>query len=283
MTGPGFSLIKLLDHELHVTEWGSRSNPPLVMWHGLARTGRDFDELAAGLSDEYFVICPDTIGRGLSSWSNDPSAEYQIDHYASLALAVLDHYEMDMVAWIGTSMGGVIGMHLAAGPAADRLSCLIINDIGPEVPAEAIERILLYAADLPVFDHVSDAEAWLCSVYASFGPASSAFWRRMSRTSIRRTDQGRITIHYDPKIIQQFSASTDDLSSWGSYARITLPTHVIRGEHSDILTREVLARMQLEGPKPKFTQIASCGHAPTLSRPDDIQLIRELLAGLQQK
>ena len=282
MNGPQFSFVKALGHELHVTQWGTRNNPPLIMWHGLARTGRDFDELAAALSDRYFVICPDTIGRGLSSWSIDPKADYHIKHYARLAIALLDHYNMDQVAWIGTSMGGMIGMHLAAGSQANRLSCLIVNDIGPEVPKSAIARIAEYVSEQPVFDHISEAHEWLCTTYAPFGPASPEFWRRKTRTSIRRTDQGKITLHYDPTITQQFSPSKDANSSWDDYTKIDLPTHVIRGMNSDILTQGTLSRMQQEGPKPQATQIEGCGHAPTLSRPKDIQIVRNLLASLQR-
>ncbi|MVO18412.1 alpha/beta fold hydrolase [Parasedimentitalea huanghaiensis] len=281
MTAPLFSLVKTANHELHVTEWGDPENSPLVMWHGLARTGRDFDELAAALSDEYFVICPDTIGRGLSSWAPKSETAYRINTYADHAVALLDHYQMDRAAWVGTSMGGLIGMHLAAGASADRLSCLVINDIGPEVPQAAVDRIIRYAADLPEFDQLSEAEAWLRNTYAPFGPADDAFWRRMTRSSVRRTGQGRFTLHYDPEIIQQFAAYLDDLSTWDNYKKIKLPCHVIRGENSDLLTPDILARMQQEGPKPGATEFAGCGHAPTLSRKADIQLVRGLLKDLQ--
>lgn len=176
----------------------------------------------------------------------------------------------------------MIGMHLAAGSHASRLSCLIVNDIGPEVPKSAIDRIVGYVSDLPVFDHISEADAWLCNTYAPFGPASPEFWRRMARTSIRHTDQGKITLHYDPEITQQFSPTQGVISSWSDYARIDLPTHVIRGIQSDILTPEILTKMQQVGPKPRATEIEGCGHAPTLSRPEDIQIVRELLTDLQR-
>ena len=280
MHGQQFSFVHALGHEVHVTEWGTRNNPPLIMWHGLARTGRDFDELAAALSDRYFVICPDTIGRGLSSWSNDPKSDYCIDAYARLAVALLDHYDMNCVAWIGTSMGGAIGMHLAAGPDASRLSCLIVNDIGPEVPQSAIDRIVQYVCEPPVFEHITEAHAWLRNTYAPFGPANPEIWQRMTLASIRRTDQGKISLHYDPNITQQFLSSAGIKSTWSDYATITLPTHVIRGMSSDILTTKTLTRMQLEGPRPQVTQIPDCGHAPTLSRPKDIQMIRDILLDL---
>jgi len=280
MSSPRFSFVPVMDHEVHVTEWGDPRNPPLVMWHGLARTGRDFDELADALSDTYFVLCPDTIGRGLSSWSNNPEAEYCIEYLTGIAVDLLDHYQIGRTAWIGTSMGGLIGMRMASGPLADRLTCLIINDIGPEIPQEAIDRILQYAAELPVFERMSEVENWLRTIYQPFGPASDEFWRRMVRSSVRRKDDGHFTIHYDPNIVMQFSKSAHELNSWDRYERISLPTHMVWGQQSDILTAEIVTRMQAMGPKPDVTRIEDCGHAPSLSRPEDIEIVRATLAKL---
>lgn len=181
MSQPRFSLVPVLDHEIHVTEWGEPGNEPLVMWHGLARTGRDFDELAAALSDRFHVLCPDTIGRGLSSWSHNPEAEYSVEYYSGIAADLLDHYGIDRAGWIGTSMGGLIGMRMASGPLAERLKWLIVNDIAPEIPQEAIDRILEYAGNEVRFATLAQAETWLRRVYAPFGPASDAFWLRMAR------------------------------------------------------------------------------------------------------
>ena len=268
-----------MDHEVHVTEWGTPGATPLVMWHGLARTGRDFDEIAAALSDEYHVICPDTIGRGLSSWSQNPDAEYSLEYYAGIAADLLDHFGFDRVAWLGTSLGGLIGMRLASGPHADRLSCLLINDIGPDVPVPAIQRIVSYVSEPPVFAKLAEAETWLRAVYRPFGPAEDTFWRRMARTSVRRNPDGSLTLHYDPKITIQFIASREELTSWDRYARIPPPTHVLRGRESDLLTPDILAMMQSRGPKPGVTQF-DCGHAPNLSTPEDIALVRGLLTDL---
>lgn len=277
MTAPRFALVPVMDHEIHVTEWGSPGARPLVMWHGLARTGRDFDEIAAALSDRYFVICPDTIGRGLSSWSMNPEAEYSVEYYAGIAADLLDHYGFDAAGWLGTSMGGMIGMRLASGPHADRLSCLLINDIGPEIPADAIARIVDYVSELPDFATVSEGESWLRAVYRPFGEASDAFWRRMARTSLRRRADGRLTLHYDPRITVQFTASRDELTTWDRFARIATPTHLFRGRDSDVLPAETAQLMTTRGPRPEVTEFDS-GHAPTLSRPGDIALVRELLA-----
>jgi len=207
VTAPRFSFVPVMDHEVHVTEWGDPRKPCVVMWHGLARTGRDFDELAAALAEDFFVLCPDTIGRGLSSWSANPEAEYSIEYYTGIAGDLLDHYGVDRVGWIGTSMGGLIGMRIASGPMAARLKWLIINDIGPEIPQPAIDRILSYAGTAPDFATLAEAGAWLRAAYVPFGPASEAFWTRMACTSVRRRDDGRFTTHYDPRITIQFTAS----------------------------------------------------------------------------
>ncbi len=282
MSVPRFSFVPVMDHEIHVTEWGDPGNPALMMWHGLARTGRDFDEIAQALSDRYFVLCPDLIGRGLSSWAETPEAEYSVEFYAGIALDLIDRYGLERVGWLGTSLGGLIGMRVASSPVAARLTCLVINDIGPELPEPAIERILTYVGALPEFSRVSEGEAWLREVYAPFGPAHDVFWQRMARTSLRRMSGGGLTLHYDPRITVQFQASRPELTSWDRWARIETPTHVLRGTQSDLLTADIADRMAESGPRPGVTDFDDCGHAPTLSRPDDAALIRALLATLWQ-
>jgi pimeloyl-ACP methyl ester carboxylesterase len=269
-----------MDHEIHVTTWGNPAAKPLVLWHGLARTGRDFDELAQALANDYFVICPDTLGRGLSSWSQNPEAEYSIEYLSGIAVDLLDHFGIEKTAWLGTSMGGLIGMRMASGPLATRLTCLIINDIGPEIPQAAIDRITAYAGNLPSFDQMHDAMTWLQTIYAPFGPAGEAFWTRMARTSVRRKSDGLYTLHYDPNIILQFSKSKHELTTWDRWDRITLPTHVIQGAASDILPQNILTEMAGSGPRPGVTVFHDCGHAPTLSRPRDAKLVRNILSGL---
>ena len=280
MTQPRFRLVPVMDHEIVVAEWGDPALPTLVMAHGLARTGRDFDEIALALSDSYHVLCPDLIGRGLSSWSDNPQAEYSVEYYAGIYSDLLDHCGVDRAAWLGTSLGGMIGMHLASGRDADRMTALVVNDIGPELPDPAVERILTYIGALPEFADLAQAESWLREVYQPFGPASDEFWWRMARTSVRRRANGRLTLHYDPRIAVQFSASQSELTSWDRWERIVVPTHVLRGATSDLLGTAVAQRMCETGPRPQITVVADCGHAPSLSRPDDIEAVRKILGGL---
>jgi pimeloyl-ACP methyl ester carboxylesterase len=263
--------------ELHVTEWGDPRNPPLVMWHGLARTGRDFDEAADALSDTYFVLCPDTLGRGLSSWARDASADYSYDVFGDTAIAMLDHYGASDLRWLGTSMGGLIGVTLAGGRLKGRITHLVINDIGPEVAREGVDRIASYVGNPPVFDRVSELEAWFRRNYAPFGDNTDAFWRRMADTSVRRTDDGRITVHYDPKIVMQLTRQGADRDLWDEYDAITARTLILRGERSDVLSERVAEEMRRRGPKPQLQVVRGCGHAPTLATPAQIALLRDFL------
>lgn len=278
MTTPRSTYLQVSGFEIHVAEWGNPSNPTLVMWHGLARTGRDFDEAAEALSDSYFVICPDTLGRGLSSWARDYTQDYSYGSFGAIALGILDHYGVDQVRWVGTSMGGLLGVTLAAGALKGRMTHLVINDIGPDIPASGTGRISSYVGTPPVYDTIAEMEAWLRRNYAPFGPNSDAFWRRMADTSVRRTDDGRVTVHYDPAIVSQFTHHKADLDVWDAYDAIEARTLLLRGETSDVLPAAVAAQMTVRGPRPRLEVMQGCGHAPTLASAGEIELLRQFLA-----
>lgn len=278
MTIPRSAYIAAAGFEMHVTEWGDPKNPALVMWHGLARTGRDFDEAASALSDTYFVICPDTLGRGLSSWARDPRTDYSYRTFGDTALTVFDHYGIDQMRWVGTSMGGLIGVTLAADRLKGRITHLVVNDVGPDIPAEGSGRIASYVGNPPVYDTISELEAWLRKNYEPFGRNSDEFWRRMADTSHRRTDDGRITVHYDPQIVTQFTYHKADLDVWDAYDAIEARTLLLRGETSDVLPAQVAEEMTRRGPKPRLEVMRDCGHAPTLTTWHEIALLREFLA-----
>ncbi len=278
MTSPRSSYVQAAGFEIHVTEWGNPGRPALVMWHGLARTGRDFDEAAAALSDTYFVICPDTLGRGLSAWAKRPEVDYSYLSFGDIALGLLDHYRIGSTRWVGTSMGGLIGITLAAGRMKDRITRLVVNDIGPDIPAAGAGRIAAYVGTPPVYDTVAELEAWLRKNYAPFGDNTEAFWRRMTDTSVRRTDDGRVTVHYDPQIASQFTHHKADLDVWDKYDAVTAPTLLLRGRTSDVLAAATAEEMTRRGPKPRLVTIDGCGHAPTLASAEQIGLLREFLA-----
>jgi pimeloyl-ACP methyl ester carboxylesterase len=279
MTSPRSTYIPAQGFEIHVSEWGDPAKPALVMWHGLARTGRDFDEAAEALSDSYFVLCPDTLGRGMSSWAMKPEVDYSQRVYGEIAVAILDRYAIEKLRWVGTSMGGMIGIRLAANALKDRISHLVINDVGPDIPQAGTSRIAGYLGNPPVLDTLTELEAWLRTTYAPFGENSASFWRRIADTSARRTDKGKVTLHYDPAIATQFTHHQADLDLWGVYEAISAKTLLIRGAASDVLSQAVAEKMLARGPKPRFVEISGCGHAPTLANAEQIGVLREFLAG----
>ena len=277
MMQPRSQYVRCGAHELHVSEWGDPANPAVVLWHGLARTGRDFDELAEALSARYFVLAPDTLGRGLSSWALDVSKDYSYAAYGDHAEAILDHYAITKMRWIGTSMGGLLGVTLGAGPLKGRISHLVVNDIGPSIPLEASTRIADYVGNPPIFATASELEAWLRTNYKPFGENTPAFWRRMTDTSVRRTDSGKVTVHYDPQIITQFTLHKSDLDCWSQWDGLDARIMLLRGETSDVLPQAVATQMINRQPLTQYHQLSGFGHAPTLADNRTIQLIESFL------
>jgi pimeloyl-ACP methyl ester carboxylesterase len=270
--------LRCAGRELHYTEWGAQHGETVIAWHGLARTGRDMDEIAAHLAQRWRVICPDTIGRGFSEWSPDPRAEYCLDFYARLATALLDQLGLDQVHWLGTSMGGAIGLRAAAGPLRGRIRRLVLNDIGPQLAAAAVERIRTYAGSPPAFATVTELEQYFRTVYKPFGAMTDAQWRRLTETSTRRLPDGRVTPHYDPAMVQQFIHHPADYDQWDAWDSLDLPVLCLRGQHSDLLLPDVADAMRNRGPRAVVVEIAGCGHAPTLNTPDQFALVERFFA-----
>ena len=275
---PQSRYLRCAGRELHFMEWGAQHAEVVVAWHGLARTGRDMDDIAAHLAQRFRVICPDTIGRGLSQWSPDPDAEYQLAFYARLAQDLLDQLGIAHCQWLGTSMGGAIGLHAAAGVLQGRIRRLVMNDIGPELARPAVERIRSYAGNPPAFDTVSALEAYFRQVYAPYGAMSEGQWRRLTETSVRRLPDGRVTPHYDPAMVRQFIAHPDDYDQWPAWDALPIPVLVLRGAHSDLLLPEVADAMRTRGPRAVVVTLPHCGHAPALNTPEQYALVERFLA-----
>ena len=264
--------------ELHYTEWGAQHGETVIAWHGLARTCRDMDDLAAHLAQRYRVICPDTIGRGLSQWSPEPQREYCLAFYEQLALALVDGLGLDRFHWIGTSMGGAIGTRAAANSLHGRVRRLILNDSGPEVAPAAIARIRSYAGNPAAFASVSELEQYFRTVYKPYGWLSDAQWRRLTETSTRRLPDGRVTPHYDPAMVMQFTHHVDDYRQWDDWDRLDIPVLCLRGESSDLLLPETADQMRQRGPRAVVVEIAGCGHAPALNTPEQWALVERFFA-----
>ncbi len=265
--------------EIHFMDWGPEDAPVVLAWHGLARTGRDMDELAAWLSPRYRVLCPDTIGRGLRQWRPDPAQEYCLAFYARLATSLLDQLDIERVHWVGTSMGGAIGMVCAAGPLRGRIRRLVLNDIGPALAPAAVQRIRTYAGNPAAFDTVSALEAYFRTVYQPYGYLSDAQWRRLTETSVRRLPDGRVTPHYDPAMVQQFIHHPHDYDLWPVYDSLDVPVLCLRGADSDLLLPETAEAMRDRGPRAVVVTVAGCGHAPALNVPAQLDLVQRFLEG----
>ena len=267
------------EREIHYTEWGAGHRDTVIAWHGLARTGRDMDDIAAQLAQRYRVICPDTLGRGLSQWSPAPETEYSLAFYGRLAVALADQLGIDRCHWLGTSMGGAIGLHLAAGAMKGRIRRLVLNDIGPRLGASAVERIRAYAGNPPQFARLSELEQYFRTVYKPFGWLSDAQWRRLTETSARRTAEGKVTPHYDPNMVMQFLHHEHDYDQWEAYDAIDVPTLCLRGESSDLLLADTTEEMRRRGPRAVVVTIPGCGHAPALNVPEQFALVERFLNG----
>jgi len=265
--------------EIHYTEWGERHAEAVIAWHGLARTGRDMDDIAAHLAKRYRVICPDTIGRGLSQWSPAPEREYCLDFYGRLAVELIGQLRVEKCHWLGTSMGGALGIRLAAGALRGRIRRLILNDIGPQLGAAAVERIRAYAGKPAAFARMSELEQYFRTVYKPFGALTDAQWQRLTETSARRLADGRVTPHYDPNMVMQFEHHRADYDEWPAYDAIDVPTLCLRGESSDLLLPEVAEEMRRRGPRAEVATIPGCGHAPALNVPGQFALVERFLNG----
>jgi pimeloyl-ACP methyl ester carboxylesterase len=277
--------------EIHYTEWGGDNEPVVIAWHGLARTGRDMDELAQALADRYRVVCPDTLGRGFSQWSPDPGNEYQLSFYARIAAELFDRLGIARAHWVGTSMGGAIGTVCAAGifqpSLAGRIASLVLNDNAPHLAPAAIARIRDYAGQPPAFATVSELEAFFRQVYKPYGWLSDAQWRRLAETSTRRLPDGRVTPHYDPAMVRQFIDHPDDYELWEHYDRLRLPVLLLRGADSDLVLPQVAAQMLARGPGAlglaRIVEVPGCGHAPALNVPQQLDLVRAFIDGSEAR
>lgn len=266
-------------------EWAgpSADAPVLVCVHGLSRQGRDFDALARALSSRYRVICPDVAGRGHSDWLRQP-AGYQIPAYVSDMVALLARLDVEQVDWVGTSMGGLIGLGLAALPRPDGVASpirrLVLNDVGPAIRVEALQRIGTYLGKAPRFASLGEGAAYLRSISEGFGPHSDAEWLGLSVPMFRQ-DGGEWRLHYDPAIALPFSAVTPELVAageaalWAAYDQLSCPTLLIRGAESDLLTAQTARAMTQRGPHARLVELPGVGHAPTLIHADQIAVVRD--------
>ena len=269
-------------HRMAYWEWGDPTHRRVVVCvHGLSRQGRDFDTLARDLSAHARVVCPDVVGRGRSDWLADPIG-YQIPAYVADMVTLLARLDAEVVDWVGTSMGGLIGMGVASLPGSP-VRRLVLNDVGPRIEAAALTRIGAYLG-MPVrWSSVEAAADALAVISQGFGPHTREQWLALTEPQLRRDAQGAWIPHYDPSIAVPFRAVTPDHAAageatlWQAYDRLQCPTLLLRGAESDLLTAQTAQEMTVRGPRARLQVFQGVGHAPMLVPPDQREVVRRFL------
>nr|WP_319565963.1 alpha/beta hydrolase [uncultured Rhodoferax sp.] len=282
-------------HRMAYWQWGQPDSAHVVLCvHGLTRQGRDFDVLAqalcqraAALGQSLRVVCPDVVGRGRSDWLKDP-ALYQLPTYAADMLALMQQLHASTVDWLGTSMGGLIGMLVASlpePPAFAKIRRLILNDVGPALEWQALQRIGQYLGQTGVFESEQQAAAALWAISSSFGPHTPEQWLALTRPLLKPLGDGsgHLTLHYDPAIAEPFKAITPESAAqgeaflWHAYDQITAQTLLTRGADSDLLSPQTARAMTERGPQARLLEFAGVGHAPTFVADYQVQAVMSFL------
>lgn len=270
-------------------EWGDTSSEHVIVCvHGLSRQGRDFDVLAQALCDaapgKWRIVCPDVVGRGNSDWLIDP-AGYQIPQYASDMLALITHLQPKTLDWVGTSMGGLIGMVVCGQPDLPlpvKVRKLILNDVGPSIEWDAIQRIGQYLGKTVKFDSVQQAADAMWAISKSFGPHTKEQWLTLSQAMVKPSGAG-FTLHYDPAIAIPFASATEastkqgEAMLWALYDGIVAQTLITRGTESDLLSVATAHAMTQRGPKAQLVEFSGVGHAPTFVASDQVKTAVDFL------
>lgn len=271
-------------HKMAYKEWGDPANPHvLVCVHGVTRVSDDFDKIAQELCKSYRVICPDIVGRGRSEWLRDPR-HYHVPQYISDMVTLLARLDAEYVDWIGTSMGGLMGMGLAAMPG-NPIRKLVINDIGPSLDPASLSMIGNYIGQELHFPTFDDAELYIKAISVSFGPHTDAEWRELATSVLRQEKDGQWTRHYDLALAEAFKqvyfteAAATEAWTWKAYDAITVPTLLLHGLQSGLLKPDTALAMTQRGPKAKLVEFEGVGHAPTLMHADQIAVVKEFLLG----
>ena len=287
MDEPRLNHLQCLDtkglHCMAYWEWGDRGNAHVVVCvHGLTRQGRDFDALARELAADCRVICPDVVGRGRSDWLADPMG-YTVPAYVADMVSLLARLDAEHVDWVGTSMGGLIGLGVAA-LAGSPVRRLVLNDVGPVIQPQALQRIGSYLGRPAHFKTVEEGAAAMWAISSSFGPHTPEQWLALSRPQLQADGDG-FKPHYDPDIALPFRAITPEVAAigeaalWRAWDRVTAPTLLLRGAESDLLSPQTAQSMTERGPRAQLREFAGVGHAPTLVAPDQRRTVREFLLG----
>ena len=289
-------------HRMAYWEWGDPNNHKILLCvHGLTRSGRDFDALAEALSSHYRVVCPDVVGRGASDWLLDPTY-YAVPQYVADMLTLIARLQPTTLDWVGTSMGGLIAMGVAGNvvlssqlrmphplsmPASQQLPLgkLVLNDVGPALSWEGLQRIGDYVGIPMQFASFDEAVTYVRQTLAGFGPHSDAEWADMTRIAFVQTEEGAWVKHYDLRIALPFAAQTEAAMQmaeqllWQSYQHWPNALLIMRGQESDLLSTETVQRMVHMHHAARSVEVAGVGHAPTLRHADQIAIVKQFLIG----
>jgi len=259
-------------------EWGAPDNPNVVICvHGVGRNARDFDDLAAALAPTHRVLSVDMPGRGRSDWLADPN-DYVFPTYLTVLTALIARSGAEQVGWVGTSMGGLLGMLMAAQPNSP-VARLVVNDVGPTIEPAALERIRGYFGMDPTFATYAEIAKYVRTISAPFGPLTDEQWERLTRSNVRERPDGRWGMAYDPGIAVPFRAAATPPDLWPVWDAIRCPTLVLRGRESDLQSAATVAQMAARGPRPAVVEFAGVGHAPMLLASDQIDPVVRFLRG----
>jgi pimeloyl-ACP methyl ester carboxylesterase len=268
-------------HRMAYWEWGDPANDTvLVCVHGLTRQGRDFDVVARTMVDHYRVVCPDVVGRGRSDWLQDPMG-YVLPQYAADMVTLLARLNARTVHWLGTSMGGVIGLGVAALQGSP-VSKLVLNDVGPKLDPAGIARIGGYVGQIRRWKTLDEAADAIWAISTGFGPHSREQWLELTRPQLK-ADGEALVPRSDPAIAVPFKAITPEAAAageaalWQAYDAVRCPTLLLRGAQSDLLSRDTAREMSERGPRAQLVEFAGVGHAPTLVQPHQVRAVREFL------
>ena len=297
VTCPGAALNGDAVHRMAYWEWNQTGNPwhphVIVCVHGLTRQGRDFDVLAKALSAHARVICPDVVGRGYSDWLAEPM-HYGVPQYTLDMVVLLQQVHhaapMQVLDWVGTSMGGLIGMSVAGNPALTLpvpVRKLLLNDVGPALEWPALQRIAAYVGKPAHFETLQQAADALQVLSAGFGPHTAQAWLELSRPMVRPSQGGGLRLHYNPAIAQPMQGMTQEQSArgaevlWSLYDAIRAQTLLVRGAQSDLITQNTARAMQQRGPLAQWIDLEGVGHAPTFVADDQVAIARNFLLGAE--
>lgn len=287
-------------HRMAYWEWGDPENDNVLLCvHGLTRSGRDFDELANRLLTQYRVVCPDVVGRGKSDWLVNPVG-YSVPQYVADMLTLIARLNPARLDWVGTSMGGLIALGLAGTLAMSaaqrpnrgafglapertvRFNKLVLNDVGPELNIDGLDRIVDYVGTSPRFDTFAQAVEYVRSISGGFGQHTQAQWEQLTRNVFNQQD-GQWVKHYDVRMAEPMALQNEaavkasELLLWAAYQSITAPILIIRGAQSDLLSVDAARAMLARNPHAKMVEYPDVGHAPTLQVDSQIEPIRQFL------